>query len=368
MSSSVYDARPAYHHQETSPKTIPSIKITAGIPLSAIRPSQASPSSAQQEALELAAKQGGISMPLSPTRSPQLKLQEPHEGSPSYKSPFRHTGRNGNYVVSPVQVAEQHIDTVEKKLIQPSTPLSLRTQSALSPKLAEAADPDSSVISIASLKLQDENSGTQFAHLPSERRDSDVDELTDELAEASVHDKPVVPTKTTGETMRATFGSEMDLRNTLEPFRNSIQPSASPRIGSARPSLGVVSPDLRASTNGRRAKIVDPNKYKDLVGRPDNFSIRTGDGYTLRVHKENLLVYTNLLDNVSRNAKAVDVPESAEIMDFLVAFCYPQSENSALYDTSSHKDWKFLLDAMVVAEKYGIMKTRAATDINFIAR
>lgn len=366
MSPSVYDARPAYHHQETSPRFVPAIKISANPPLSAIRATQTSPSSKQADFFKKPVECGGVSIPLSTNATRQPKLPEHHlASSPNNKSPFRHTIRHSE---TPTALPQVHTSAgtpgnhLSQELSKPQAlaiPQCQTAEVSCSPKLAkplEHVDANKSTASIAVLRLQDDNSGAQLAMSCDAIavRNGEVDELADELAEVSVRPKAAPPRQSISEALRASFGAEMDLSRSLKAFQSPLgaSTSAAPRL--LRSSLAVANPSLKASTSGRRPKVMEATKYRDLAGRPDNFSIRTADGYSFRVHKENLTVFTNMLCMLSRNAKAVDVSENYSVMSVLIPYFYPEIGTVELLKETVVAPFVMLLRALVAAKKYGL--------------
>lgn len=391
MSPSVYNARPAYHHQDTSPKT--AVHIRAGPPLSPIRIIPPSPPSMQHDSLDEEASQATtatsvgsikateVSQPAKPevrrtswffAEDPKTESREKadqgallvktDDSQPAPKDPRGLADtcpqqENANKTIAgPAKAGDTYSSTEASESRPRAMSLSPRRAAA-----AEAVDPDNSVASIASLRLQDENSGTQWAEAgPAIKQRDIVDKLADTFAEARMKEtEDFLPRQSFGDTMRATFGTDMELENTLEPLRRSTM-SPPTKYTNTQPLVPPSPGNLRASTNGKRPRRKDAGerKYKDIVGRTENFSVRTADAKFIRVHKENLLAHTNVLDNINRSAKAIDVSETSDIMNHLIPYCYPSLPYFEMVDVERSNDWELLLGVLVAAEKYGMMQNR----------
>ena len=66
---------------------------------------------------------------------------------------------------------------------------------------------------------------------------------------------------------------------------------------------------------------------------------------------------TGMLDKISSRAKAIDVPEHDHAMDVLLNCCYPKAVAEDWKGfTAPISRWDTLLEAIVAAERYGMVK------------
>ena len=66
---------------------------------------------------------------------------------------------------------------------------------------------------------------------------------------------------------------------------------------------------------------------------------------------------TGMLDNIPPRAKAMEVPENAHTTELLLSCCYPKAVTENWKDyTAPISRWDTLINAIVAAEKYGMVK------------
>ncbi|KAK9894729.1 hypothetical protein P389DRAFT_190989 [Cystobasidium minutum MCA 4210] len=414
MSPSVYDARPAYHHQDTSPKTVPAIKIGNHIapPLSPIRAVQDSPATQQNESPKKAAIQGESSQPLSPTSLSQIKTDD--LSSPQAKSPSHWEG-SFCYKTSPqkkILTSFQDIDVFASQCVpaianstnpvvrieepphahaevpclqdpKETSPRSTSAQSeqphdarvrALSPsptrtRTYEVTNPERGDSSFASLRLQDENSQSQWDDRPVEEACPSQEQILEHILQPSHSSSASSEGHSTAHDKIFSRISKMPAH--LLPKAASLSKSTSclspqeafstPTSDNLARSVNRLSPSRRANRRNSSVHIEqlfeqDKDRFKKLTGRPTNFHIRTSDRYSIPVHKENLMVFTNLLDEHARTRKAIDVPEPYIAWHYMLPYCYPTMEAGALAEASN--EWSVLLQTLVLAEKYSMLANR----------
>lgn len=400
MSPSVYDARPAYHHQETSPKTVPSIKIGkySAPPLSPIRTVQSTASSHQAESLRKAATQGEISQPLSPAPAPQPKSSSHWEASFYYKTSLvtscqnidvfaEHPGTapertkkvvNGDaeekLSIEPVESATSSASVGEQPQSGPVTPVQqdkLRDNrlQALSPSPRgvprdEPNVPEQIDTSFASLRLQDETSQSKW--------DKGVDAgdasprgniLPLILQNSQPLPKPVSTSiaANPAEGSSQLLGGVQQLPASLSKSTSCLSPGPAanaPAQDNLQCSVNRLTSSKRASRRNSSAYIQnvfeqDKERFKQFTSRATNFHIRTCDGYSVPVHKENIMVFTNLLKDQARTRKAIEVAEPYFILRDILPYCYPTMPIS---ETESH--WPLPLQTLLAADKYGMLANR----------
>lgn len=330
MSSVVYDARPDYHHQETSPKTVPAIKIGLHTtpPLSPVRTTQVPATCQLTSSLRKTALAGGATQPISPTRENKAYATV-HEKSTPSKLQY----------------------TLGEKPTEPATPGTGLTKSTAQ---SDASEISKAEASFASLKLQDETSRPEWARKFPDHRAGESVLRTDSPSKVDPIPTSLELNVNNKDKLLGAVGTSSLAKSTSALIPPATPASADPVLArSAGPSSPTKTPRFTPSRPLRGLQDAVTDLYARAAGRPTNFHIRTSEGLSIPVHKENLLVFTNMLNDIPRTRKAIQIPEPAYILCELLSTCYPSIHSA---DTCRTGSFARRVDILLAAEKYGFLR------------